>query len=222
MTTNIRKTLCTALVLALVLSGQAAVFAGRALPEGLLIGDENGIAVEKDGGYFIEASGLVAGDIITKKLEITNFDPKYSFVLSMTSEPMESSGPVNLLDMIHLTLTLDNRQIYDGSVRGDGNPDMTRDPLPLGEYAYGRRSVLTIVLRVSDDLRPTWTPSEAVVGWQFYAVRFDTTGVDTGDHANPAVLAAACALSGGLIAVVVIRRSHENRKHPSDAATRRK
>jgi len=138
------------------------------LPPGVLIVDSDGIRVSRSGVYFIDASSIQAGDIITKRLTIRNNETN-TVRLAMRSETLEETGPLKLLDEIHMTLTLDGRIIYGGRLRGNGGVDMTTNALDLGTFEGGKESALDIVLKVPADLPQKYTVSEALHRWVFTA-----------------------------------------------------
>ena len=168
-------------LLTAMVSGMA-VRAGAAsdtrLPEGFLIGDQDGVNADAYGYYYIDARSLLPGDVIRKTLTIQNLsqsDPtpqgKIPYTLVMTAEPLFSRGPIDLLDTVHLNMQLDGDTVYDGRSRGDGTPDMTIEPLFLGLYGIGDRSTLEITLSVARDMRIHEEKSEADFRWHFYAYR---------------------------------------------------
>jgi len=99
------------------------------LPLGLLIGDQDGVCVDEHGYYYIDARGLLPGEVLRKVLTIQNLEQNGAtpeagipYAVSMTSEPLFSTGPIDLLDMVHMTILLEGELVYDGKVRGDGAP----------------------------------------------------------------------------------------------------
>jgi len=168
-------------LLTAMVSGMA-VRAGAAnetqLPEGFLIGDQDGINVGSDGYYHIDARSLLPGDVIRKTLTIQNLSDsddtpqgKIPYTLVMTAEPLFTHGPIDLLNVVHLSMQLDGGTVYEGRSRGDGTPDMTIEPLPLGVYALGDRKTLEITLTVARDMEICEEKSEADFRWHFYAFR---------------------------------------------------
>jgi len=178
--------LLTAMVSGMAVRATAA--SEKRLPEGFLIGDQDGINVDSHGYYYIDARGLMPGDVIRKTLTIQNLsqndatpEGKIPYTLVMTAEPVYSRGPVDLLDKVHLNMCLDGTDVYDGRSRGDGTPDMTLVPLPLGVYAIGDRKTLEITLTVARDMRIHEEKSEADFRWHFYAYRaLDSEPPNTG------------------------------------------
>ena len=148
------------------------------LPNSFLIGDSDGIKVGVDGVYYIEALGVVPGDVFTKKLTIQNLDmtgdtPESAvpYTLVMGAEPLFQVGPVDLLDVVHLELKLDGQVIYSGRVRGDEGVNMIEKPLPLGVYKPGDQRTLDIKLDVGTSWELTKEISTAEFKWIFYAWR---------------------------------------------------
>ena len=175
--------LCLCAVAA-VFSGTAFIGAGaaqrRSLPESFLIGDTEGVQVNRDGAYCILAEDLEPGDVIEKRLVIQNLDqgkPESAlpYTLLMLAEPLEETGPVKLLDAVRLELKLEGKVIYSGPCRGNaqGN-DMTQTPLHLGDYESGDRRDMEITLAVDGEMpvaRAGEEQSTAEFAWHFYAVR---------------------------------------------------
>jgi len=202
--------------LAAAFSVAAAGAAATNLPAGFLIGDQNGIRVGVDGAYFIDAVDLEAGDVITKTLTIQNFEP-YALLLGMTATPLEETGPLKLLDEVHLSLKLDGREIYSGRVRGDEGADMTRNALDLGEYKPGAVRTLHITLTVSPQMKAySWTPSEALFKWTFYAFQpTDPKTPKTGLLENNGILYFALGVTTSAVLfllVLIKKRRREARK----------
>jgi hypothetical protein len=148
------------------------------LPAGILVGDEHGIGVDNDGYYYIDARELKPGDVIQKTLTLQNLsqsnqttEGKAPYHLTMTSEPLYTKGPVDLLDKVELTLVLDGKTVYKGPSRGNGSPDMVKKALRLGTYRAGDRKTLKITLTVDPSMQLSEQKSEADFRWRFYAYR---------------------------------------------------
>ena len=191
MAKKMRTAFCLCLMI-VVFSGTAFIGAGaaerRSLPDSFLIGDMDGIQVSKDGTYCVLAEDLEPGDVVKKHLVIQNLDQGKAesvlpYTLTMLAEPLEETGPVKLLDMVHLELKLDGRVIYSGPCRGNapGN-DMTRTPLNLGVYEQGDRRDMEITL-IADGGMPVAEEGEeqsvAYFAWHFYAARTPPSGPGT-------------------------------------------
>jgi LPXTG-motif cell wall-anchored protein len=103
----------------------------------------------------------------------------------MRAEPLFSTGPVNLLNTVHLELKLDGKTIYSGRCRGDEDVNMIENALQLGEYKLGEVRVVDITLTVDPEMIAYEEESEAQFKWIFYAYRDqDSVSPRTGDHNN--------------------------------------
>ena len=207
---HMKKLILSVLLIAAVFSGTAVSAAATDLPPGVLIGDQNGIKASADGTYFIDAEGLKAGDVITKRLTILNTAP-YGCDISMTAEPLDETGPLKLLDEVYLNLKLDGTVVYDGRVRGDDGINMIRNALQLGNYKSGQQRTLDITLTVDPQMKTYyWTASEAHFKWNFYAQRKEySPPPKTGEIVRYGLYAFALAstLTGMSLLVLIWRRS---------------
>jgi len=159
-------------------SPEEAIPSTTNLPSSFLIGDSEGIRVGVDGVYYIEALGVVPGDVFTKRLTIQNLDmtgttpeSEIPYTLTMRAEPLFQVGPVDLLDVVDLELKLDGRVIYQGRVRGDEGVNMIETPLQLGVYKPGDQRTLDIKLTARPDWEIGYEKSVAEFKWIFYAWR---------------------------------------------------
>ncbi|MDR1449196.1 MAG: hypothetical protein LBI84_03160 [Propionibacteriaceae bacterium] len=174
-----------AVALTAVLFGPAPVALAEALPPGVVIADQNGLAANLEGEYFINVTDLKPGDIVTKQITIRNLYPDAAFDLTLRAEPIQTTGPLDLLDLVHLTLRLDGETLYDGRLYGDAGAGMIDIPLDLGFYEPGDHRVLDAVLAAP--AAPDWgqDKSTADFSWHFYASRpSDEAPPRTGQEAN--------------------------------------
>lgn len=210
MFTKLKTSLLVMCILAMF-SGVAVYADSASLPSGFLISDHDGFHVSRDGDYFINAVGLKPGDVIKKTLKIQNLENDKAFQLSMTAEPLKSTGPADLLDEIHMNLKLNGQEIYDGRVRGDEGTDMTKTPLPLGEYAYLNSGTLEITLTVDPALEIAYQKSEADIAWHFFAVKNEKTELPkTGDEARLILMAMIVLMAAlSVIYMVMIKRNRK-------------
>lgn len=186
MSRTIRRPICILLcaLFAMACCANEASASEQKLPSSMLIGDTDGIHVGTSGQYFIQADDLRPGDTIKKTLTIRNIGLDETYQLSMLASPLTTSGPVNLLDAVHLTLTLNSRIVYSGRLRGDTGVNMISNALDLGEYGPDDGATLEILLKVDDSMEISHTKSVAEIKWIFSAVRTDGTDVTapkTGD-----------------------------------------
>ena len=184
--TGLKRALAFCFMLSLLAAccGVASFAKGSDLPDGFCIGDENGISVTNENGYFMNVDHMMPGDVFTRTLTLQNLEqgePPYT--LRMTAEPLETTGPVDWLDNLYLLLTLDGEEIYAGRLRGDGadtktmkgnGADLLYEGLALGTFKPGDSAVLRAAVTVdaghlsTADLTPV---SAAKVRWNFEAVK---------------------------------------------------
>lgn len=146
------------------------------LPSGLLIADDTGIHIKKDGLYFMDLNNVYPGYTIKKALIIKNTDKKNSFSLYMQSQPLKTKGPVDLLDKIKLELKLEGKIIYSGRIYGDDTINIVVNPLVLGKFRQGESKVLDIKItlgrNISNDM--FYDKSIAYIRWHFTAMQEQT------------------------------------------------
>ncbi|MBP1047945.1 hypothetical protein I6N96_16770 [Enterococcus sp. BWM-S5] len=142
------------------------------IPDGFLIGDDSGISVTKDGGYFFNLDDLMPGDTITRNLIIQN-NRSEDYRLKMIITPKSHEGPVNLIESIEMTFTQNDRLIYEGNLSSDENgATVDSREVDLGTIAAGSEQTIAINLRVLNNIpfdEFMSGPSKAVVTWTFVA-----------------------------------------------------
>jgi len=208
----LKTIIVSALLFAAVFSGTVVANAAATnLPPSLLIGDEKGIKVGVDGEYYIDL-WVEAGDVFTKKLTISNYEP-YSYKITMSAEPLEETGPLKLLNEINLKLELDGKPLYNGRVRGDEDVNMIVNALDLGTYDTGTVHVLDITLHVNPEMKKYfWLMSEARCKWIFKAARVvDDKPPPTGEIVTYLIygLVAMMAVTMLLLIIIVKKRQRE-------------
>lgn len=164
--------LCALCILFLITPTTAKAAEQINVPDGFLIGDDQGIAVTKTGGYFFNLEGLLPGDSITRNLVIQN-TKKEDYTLKMSIQPISTVGPINLLEKITMEFNLGNQKIYDGNLVSE-NQDKTDQgtEIDLGTIAAGSEQTMTIDLKMKTDV--PWEKfkageSKAKVRWTFVA-----------------------------------------------------
>ena len=212
---NIKKlvfisALCIAVTLSGMLTASAAVYN---LPPSFLIGDQDGIKVSVDGRYYINVDNLMPGDTINKTLTLRNTEDNQAYKITMTAEPLFTTGPVDLLDRVHLELKLGDNVLYIGRLRGDDDVNMIYNALDLGVYEYGDEAVLHINMTVDSDFDIGWEESVAEFRWHFYAVRDNgTKPPDTGVYIQYSlyIITAAMLITASVLLIIYkIRKNNQ-------------
>lgn len=139
------------------------------IPDGFVIGDNRGISVTKNGNYFFDLDNLLPGDVITRNLVIQN-NRQDDYVLTLRIEAKSTKGPVDLIEKMAMSFTLDKELIYQGNLaKKSGITD-----IEFGLIKAGEKLSAAIELMVKKDI--PWEDfkageSEAIVTWQFNAAR---------------------------------------------------
>ncbi|GCF93873.1 hypothetical protein NRIC_17640 [Enterococcus florum] len=183
-------------LLVLILSAipfQKASAAETNLPDGFLVGDESGINVSKDGGYFFNLDDLQPGDTVKRNLIIKNtLDEDYQLKLAI--EPKSKSGKVDLIENMSMQILLEDQEVYQGNLSNDksGSKEVSFGTIPA-------KSEIQAVINLRVNEIENWNqvyfsgPSEAEVDWIFTAVHTEkkkdelpkTSGESPGSPASP-------------------------------------
>ena len=166
-----------------MISFQSVSAAETNLPDGFLLGDENGINVSKDGGYFFNLEDLRPGDTIKRTLTIKNFRDE-AYDLRLVIEPKSKSGKIDLIENMSMQILFEDQEVYQGnlSTSKDGSKEV-----PFGLIAARSEKQAVIQLTMNDIEK--WNKlyysgsSEAEVEWQFIA----TASEKPTDESKPGV-----------------------------------
>ena len=170
---NMRRILIGILSLFILFSGSLAVEAAKTLPPGLVIGDSEGMYATSEGDYYVDLVGILPGEVYEKEITIRSLDLEEPFSLGMLVEEVGSSGSVFWKEHITLTLILDDKEIYQGPILGDGSSDWAKTPLELGVCKYGTDKLLLVRFTLdshltNEDLREQ---SKLEFYWTFVGTR---------------------------------------------------
>lgn len=149
------------------------------LPTGFLIGDEQGIKVERDGKYFIEVNDVMPGKKWTKKISLVNLEEKDKYSLTMAISNPRTKGKIDLSQEIAMELIYDGKKVYEGPLMGiNAEINLQKEILDLGVFTPGTSRSLIANFTVSSKLTNQDFSEKNVVDidWTFYAIK---TTVDT-------------------------------------------
>ncbi|MGX7013767.1 hypothetical protein [Vagococcus silagei] len=166
--------MCQSLVLIALFFQMNMIVSAEDLPPGMLIGDEEGITVDGTGAYYIQKGDLKPGDHFVKVIKLMNTEKNdRPYLLEMDVAPKVKTGKIDFYQAIQVTVKLNDRQIYKGNLIGEGEPNIKKNRLKLGTYAFGEMAVLEVTFDVTDKLPvEVWqTKSEAIIKWNFYATK---------------------------------------------------
>ncbi len=98
----------------------------KGLPERLAALDNEGKAVNSaTGEYFFRVEDMQYGVEYTKTVQLMNLREDAAYHIYFYIEPLYKKGEIDLEEGCECTFWLDNNQIYQGTVTGNGNIDLT-------------------------------------------------------------------------------------------------
>ena len=110
----------------------------KGLPEKLTAMDSEGRSVNSQSGeYFFFVDDMVFGETYTKDVQLMKLRDDHAYNIYMHTEPISRSGDINLEKGCVCKFYLDGKEVYSGNVNGEGNIDLTKAILDLGNYKPG-------------------------------------------------------------------------------------
>ncbi|MBP1044616.1 cell wall protein [Vagococcus sp. BWB3-3] len=155
--------------------GKSAVIEAATLPSGLVIADDSGIVVSREGDYFVDMPNVLPGDVYTKEITIRSTDEKEPFDIGLRVKKISSNGEIDFNAHVKVLLELEGKEIYNGPLLGNGKFDWRKESLPLGSYEFGTDRVLKATFTVDQKLTAEnyEKESEMKYEWKFIAMRDD-------------------------------------------------
>ncbi|MFD1900557.1 hypothetical protein GQR36_12220 [Enterococcus termitis] len=95
-------------------SGTLLAVASQTLPPGVIIGDETGISASSEGEYYVDLPNVLPGESYEKTITIRGLDIKEPFELGVLVTPDSSKGVVDFNKLITLTLSIEDKVLYQG------------------------------------------------------------------------------------------------------------
>ena len=177
-----RVCLISILSLAVVCLFVKSVYAANDnLPSGVLIGDDKGFRVEKDGNYLIEAKDLRPGSKFTRTISVGNYSEKDTgpmlIDMKMNYDKYKPiiKGKENLLKVTQVKFKANSKEVYQGSLDFSGVKDK-RDktkPIKISSLKAGESATLTADFEIPEDVDESkWlTPNSVEFVLEFSARR---------------------------------------------------
>ena len=198
----------------------------NSLPSGFLIGDEQGIKVEKNGKYFIEVNDVMPGKKWTKKISLVNLEDKDNYSLTMDISEPKTKGKIDLSKEIDMELIYDGKTLYKGPLLGTNDQmDLQNELLDLGSFEPGTSRTLIANFSVSPELTETdfSVKNMVEIDWTFYAIKTKNEvpgqstskkGVfpNTGEEIKRMLLFFCIGLYFILTAVLIFKKQHDQKK----------
>lgn len=122
------------------------------LPDAITVMDDSGNAVNSSGEYFFEVTDMEPNVTYTKEIQIMNLREDEAYHIYFYAEPIGKSGEIDLEGTSTCVFLLDGRQVYEGLVNGDGDTDISKNPIDLGEFSPGDSVTLTCEVTWNGDI----------------------------------------------------------------------
>ena len=124
----------------------------KGLPDAITIMDDKGNAVNEEGEYFFEVTDMEPNVTYTKNIQIMNLREDEAYHIYFYAEPVSKSGEIDLESNSTCVFLLDDEQVYEGLVNGDGDTDISKNPIDLGVFFPGDSATLTAKVTWNGDL----------------------------------------------------------------------
>lgn len=156
-------------------------------------GASEGLVINKD-DFFSDFTTMMPGDVLEHDIELKNTgDNKID--LYFNTETVDDS---ELLDAIQLQISVDGREIYNGSI----NAEELNDKIKLGNYGDGKMS---FKVTVPAELNNHYSLLDSKVKWVFSADEQETEGgiSQVLDKINPVKTGDPTVITGWIVLLVV-------------------
>lgn len=146
------------------------------IPKGVLVMDDRGVSLTKSEGYFFNLTDLFPGDTITREIEVKN-DRSEDIGIVINVMPIKFTGPINLIKMIDMKWTYEDKVIFDGNLASESKKIADKgSSIYLGKLPANSVRHIVVDLDVSSDIPVKDLlnePSEATVKWDVKATTED-------------------------------------------------
>ena len=147
---------------------------GEILPEGMVIGDDQGLNATKNGEYFVNVTDVMPGKTWHTTISIVNMEKDIPYQLSMDISPPTVSGSLDLSKAVQMTLTYEGKVVYEGPASGVSKEiDLQKKRLDLGTFKAGDSRALEVEYSLSGEYTKQDFVQKNVFDnvWTFYAVK---------------------------------------------------
>lgn len=148
--------------------------AAEELPSGMVIGDDQGISVRKNGEYLLEVNDVMPGKSWNSTISIINMEKDMSYHLSMLISPPTVTGSLDLSKAIQMTLRYEKTIVYQGPVSGiSSDMNLQNKALDLGTFKAGDSRALEVELSLSGEYTKKDFVQKNIMEniWIFHAVK---------------------------------------------------
>ncbi|MTD38337.1 hypothetical protein GIX45_06825 [Erwinia sp. CPCC 100877] len=123
----------------------------KELPQGIVIGDNQGILVKKDGKYLVEVNDVMPGKKWHTTISMINMEKDIPYKLTMLiSAPRLITGSLDLSTAIQMKITYENKIVYEGPVSGISlTQNLQNTALELGTFKAGDSRAMEVDFSLS-------------------------------------------------------------------------
>lgn len=149
--------------------------ANHQLPEGIVIGDDQGIQVKADGEYLMELRNILPGETYDVTISLMNIDEKGApYELFFWIDPaIQIEGPIHFDQALSMTIDYDGTLLYEGIVAGTGTSNLQREEHSLGIFLVGESRAMKVHMKMDSSYTNEDFIQKSVTEniWHFRAIR---------------------------------------------------
>lgn len=122
------------------------------VPSGIIIGDERGLRIEKNGEYLINIDNVMPGKSWEKTISIVNMEESSLYNLDFMISQTTASGSLDLSKALQMIMTYRGEVIYSGPASGiSKNKNLQVTPENLGTFVGGDSRALNVKFSLSGE-----------------------------------------------------------------------
>ncbi|GGD03004.1 hypothetical protein [Enterococcus wangshanyuanii] len=144
------------------------------LPSGMVVGDDKGISVRKDGRYLVQVNDVLPGKKWHTTISMMNMEKDIPYKLSMLISSPRVTGILDLSEAIQMKITYQSKLVYEGPVSGiTKERNLQNAPLDLGVFKAGDSRAMEVDFWISGEYTNKDFSKKNVMenDWIFYAVK---------------------------------------------------
>ncbi|MGC6770346.1 hypothetical protein [Enterococcus sp. LJL51] len=176
-------------IVSLILWPTSTQAQSKELPQGMVIGDDQGIFVKKNGKYLVEVNDVMPGKKWHTTISMINMEKDTPYSLTMLiSKPSLIAGSLDLSTAIQMKITYENEIVYEGPVSGINlTQNLQNTALELGTFKAGDSRAMEVDFSLSGEYTKKDFSEKNVMEnvWNFYAVKTKSTDSNEIENNKP-------------------------------------
>lgn len=149
-------------------------FAEEQLPEGVVIGDNDGLNAKKNGEYFVNLKNVQPGQKWEKTISMMNMEKDSVYSLTMQISPPVVSGPLDLSKEIQMVITYEGKTLYEGPASGvSKDKDFQNNRMEFGTFKSGDSRAFNVTYEMPGNYTKEDFLEKSIMDnvWTFYAIK---------------------------------------------------